>query len=203
MGAMRFFPLLVCDLLFPALSLVTVIISGIHQKRTGKHVSPVIVPFVGPVFLTAWILLSSRSRWLVPAAWLTDIGTIYALILAPRLLSEWWSTSSFTRIMTLEGKHEKQEAVLSLHSKGHYLLRKEWKRGRDEQGIVSLGEPGTYSGERDRYELVSFHGIKRILRRSSRGSFKVEEEPLEQPSMESYSLKDWTLELDSGAKQEE
>lgn len=201
MGALRFFPLLACGLLFPALSLATVVISGIHKKKTGKHASPVMVPFVGPVFLTAWILLSDRSLWLVPAAWLVDIGTIYTLILAPRLFSEWWRTSSFTRIMTLKGERENQTAALSLHSKGHYLLRKEWKREPGEPGTVSLGEPGTYSGERNRYELISFHGVKRVLLLNTSGCFKVEEEPFEQPLMENYSLKDWTLELTSGAKQ--
>ncbi len=185
--------LLAAGLVFPLLSLISALSILVRRQRGTPFRSPVFIPFVGPILLSAWVLLAGHSRWLLPAAWIVDVGTLYLLVLAPKLIAEGWRTSPFTTILALRGTQGDQCATLTLHAKGHYLLRKKWNRPQGQTGILQLGEPGTYTQCDNRFDLVSFMGLRRMLRKTKDGSFFVEEPNPVPPNAQSYSLKDWTL----------
>lgn len=160
-GKMKPLPIvfLVAGLLFPVLSLLTGIASLIDRWKREKHSSPVFIPVIGPALLTAWVVLSHYPFWLIPVVWVGDIGTMAFLIISPRLISEWWDTCSYTRILNLHGINENQSAQLSFHATGRYLLRKKWQRPPDEVGIVSLGELGSFTRAQDLLEMKADHGV--------------------------------------------
>lgn len=178
-------------LIFPVISLLSGIASLIARVRYKKHASPVFIPFIGPLMLTGLIVFDGYPLWLIPIVWIADIGTVAFLWVIPRLIAEWWAHSRFTRILVLEGTHENQSALLTLHSTGHYLLKKKWQRARGEMGIIELGEPGTFTSSKDGYRLVAHHGLRRTLRAQGGGSFVVEEEDRDDFSTRNYSLKHW------------
>lgn len=186
--------LLGCGLFFPALSLLTVFASAVTWWRSGRHASAVLIPFVGPVLLTCWLLLRGYSAWFIPLVWLLDMGTVMFLAVLPWLIREWWQTSVFTRIMILRGTQGIQRAVITIHHGGHYLLRKSWDRPSSEPGIVGLGEPGSFVADGETLTLVSDHGLRRRLRRVTRDAFDVEELEEDRPELRDYSLRGWRLE---------
>jgi len=63
--------LLVAGLLFPALSLLTIVGSLLHRWRHKRHASAVLVPLIGPILFTCWVVLAGKSIWLIPLAWVT------------------------------------------------------------------------------------------------------------------------------------
>jgi hypothetical protein len=165
--------------------------------RHGGKASAVYIPLLGPVFLTTWIVLDGRpSSWLIPAVWICDLGTVVILIHTPGLLREWWQTSRFTLVLKLRGEKGSESATLTLHSGGHYLLRKCWARPKGECGIVELGELGTFVQSGNDYEITAHFGLRRILRlvevKEGAQSYRVTEDP--PPEHAEHSLNGWTLE---------
>lgn len=187
------YTLLVLGLLFPALSLFTVILSLLDQWLYMRHSSPVFVPLIGPILLTSWGFLTQAPIWLVPVFWVADIGTLTFLAVAPGLIRGWWQISPFTRIATLEGSRDIESAVITLHSTGHYVLKKTWKRPAGEIGIVGLGEGGTFVRSVDGYELNADHGVHRALRETPNGAYAVEEIPPLTENQLAYALQGWVL----------
>jgi hypothetical protein len=181
-------------LFFPALSLLTVLASVVTRWRSGRHASAALVPFVGPVLLTCWILLRDYSSWFILLVWLSDMGTVMFLAVLPWLIREWWRTSVFTRTMILHGTQGIQRAVITIHSSGRYLLKKSWDRPSSETGIVGLGEPGSFVADGEAVTLVSDHGLRRKLRRVTRDAYDVEEPEEDRPELRDYSLRGWRLE---------
>ena len=131
--------------------------------------------------------------WLIPVVWILDIGTLAFLAITPRLIAEWWRVSSFTRVLSLHGTQDIQSALISLHSTGHYVLMKSWKRTPAAPGIVSLGEPGTYTCIDTGYALTSFHGLQRTLRRTEDGTYTVEEDQPPREELAPYSICGWRM----------
>lgn len=183
--------MLVAGLVFPALSLVTVIASVVHWWRTKKHASPVIIPFIGPILLTGWVILAEKPLLLIPVVWIADLGTLVFLAFVPKILGEWWRTSSFTRILALHGSEGVQSAIITFHSTGYYLLKKSWQRPMGECGIVGLSEEGVYIRDDGRIELTAHFGLRRILRKSDEGQYVVEEIVAEQEASKNHSLEGW------------
>lgn len=183
---------LIGGLFFPVLSLLTCVMSYLDRWRYNKHSSPVFIPFIGPFLLTCWVLGTNKPCCLVPVVWIGDIGTMAFIWACPRFIGEWWQTSSFTRILTLRGREGNQRVVITLHSSGHYLLKKSWKRPPGEIGITSFGEPGTYVCKEDNYELTAHYGLHRILRKIDESTYRIEDESRkDEPS--DYSLNGWLL----------
>jgi hypothetical protein len=185
--------LLIAGLIFPVLSLLTGIGSLVYQWRHKKHSSPVFIPFIGPVFLTSWVIFAHRPLWVIAIVWVADIGTLAFLAVSPRLIRDWWNTSSFTRILALNGDQDNQSAIITLHSTGHYLLQKSWIRPPGQTGIVGLGEPGTFTQLNNRYELTSHVGLHRVLQKTDEKAYRVEEEELPKEELRDYSLSGWVL----------
>ncbi|MBL9084615.1 MAG: hypothetical protein JNK76_22620 [Planctomycetales bacterium] len=77
--------LLILGLIFPILSWLTAYASAVIWCRSKRHVSPVFVPVIGPLLLTAWVVLTRRPLGTIALVWLADLGTIAFLIAAPRL----------------------------------------------------------------------------------------------------------------------
>jgi len=185
---------LVVGLLFPVISLLTGIASLIERWKRKKHSSPVFIPVIGPALLTAWVVLSHYPFWLVPVVWVGDIGTMAFLIMSPRLISEWWDTCFYTRILNLHGTNENQSAQLSFHATGRYLLRKKWQRPPDDVGIVSLGELGSFTRAQDMLEMKADHGWSRQLITASDGRFRVSEDKDVAEEHRDYSIAGWEFE---------
>ncbi len=185
--------LLIAGMIFPTISLLTGIGSLLHQWRHKKHASPVFIPFIGPLLLTCWVILAHKPLWFVPVVWIVDIGTLAFLAVSPGLIADWWRTSSFTRILTLHGKQDGQSAIMTLHSSGHYVLKKSWSRPPGQTGIVGLGEPGTFTQAVNQYELTSHLGLYRILRKTDEGTYRVEENEPASVDLHEYSLNGWLL----------
>ena len=184
--------LLIVGLVFPVLSLLTGILSIVIHWRYRKHTSPVFIPLVGPILLTGWVLLGQKPPWFIPLVWIMDIGTVAFLAVSPRLFVDWWRVSLFTRTLTLRGAYENQNAVITLHSTGHYLLRKSWDRVAGETGIAGLGEPGVFTHRDDGYDLIAHHGLHRLLRQTDEGLYRVEDDPQEEGS-DTHSHNGWML----------
>lgn len=187
--------LLAIGLIFPIISLLSGIASLADRFFKNKHSSPVFVPFIGPILLTAWLVQTGRPTWLIPIVWCADIGTDAFLIMGPRLIRQWWETSSFTRLLTLHGRRGIENVVITLHSTGHYLLRKNWNRARGQKGIMSWAETGEYTQTTDEYCFVAhYHGSRHTLRKTSPEQYIVVEELLPEHLCNMASIKGWTLE---------
>lgn len=183
-------------MIFPVISLLSGIASLLDRWRHKKHSSPVFVPLVGPILLTIWVILAGKPFWFIAVVWVADIGTLAFFAVSPKLLIDYWRTSPFTKILTLTGSRENQTATVTLHSTGYYLLKKSWKRRTGEAGIVELAEPGTFTQTGDCYELISYTGLHRILRKRGTDAFLVEEEASENEGFRNYSLNQWMLRND-------
>lgn len=179
--------------MFPTLSLLTFLGSIATRLIRNRYVSPVLIPFVGPVLLTCWVLVAEKTYWVIPLVWLLDIGTTIFLLATPRLALDWWRTSSFTRLMTLRGSHGIETVLLTLHHQGRYHLQKSWKRSEGEPGIVGLGETGTFVDVGDSLMLESDQGLTRTLKRVDGNSFDVIETDAAQPELRNDSLHGWHL----------
>lgn len=186
-------PLLIAGLIFPVISLLTSVASWVHQWRHKKYSSPIFIPFIGPVLLTSWVILAHKPLWFIVIFWVADIGTLAFLAVSPRLIKDWWHTSSLTRILALSGNQDAQSAIITLHSTGHYVLKKSWSRPSGQAGIVGLGEPGTFTRLDNRYALTSHVGLRRILRKMDETAYRVEEEELPREELRNYSLDGWVL----------
>ncbi len=186
--------LLVVGLFFPVVAWLSGLGAAWVAWREERNCSAIFIPYVGPILLTCWILLEHRSWWLIPAAWLLDPATVAFTYVLPRLVGEYWVTSSFTRIMTLNGVNGRAAAVLTLHSTGHYLLQKSWTLAGGETGMVSLGEVGRFSRNDSGYELVAKSGLRRRLVRDADHTFLVEEDLKTGPKCNDHSIGGWLLE---------
>jgi hypothetical protein len=167
--------------------------------------SPLFVPFVGPLSLTLAILLNDFPWWLVPIVWTTDLGTLVVMWCLPAIIRQEWKISRFTCVLRLKGSVENAHAVLTFHTSGKYLLQKRWKLAHGEQGIVGMGELGTYAETLDGFtmksdEIVdrrvvhegSVFRIDRKLVRTAGRAVVVEESNL--PEVVSYhTLRNWSL----------
>jgi hypothetical protein len=187
---------LVTGLLFPLISLLTGIAALIDRWTRKKNSSPVFIPFIGPVLLTTWVVLSHYPWWVVPLVWMGDIGTVAFLILSPKLISEWWDTCSYTRVLSLHGSRDNQTAQLSFHSTGRYLLRKKCQRAPNECGFLSLGEPGVFTQTEEALEMKADHGWERRLDAVSEGHFRVSEDEEVDRKHPIYSIAGWVFEQD-------
>ena len=186
-------PLLIAGLIFPVISLLTGMGSLVYRWRHKKHSSPVFIPFIGPVLLTTWVIFAHKPLWFIAIVWSAHIGTLVFLAVSPQLIRDWWHTSSFTRILALNGNQDNQSAIITLHSTGHYLLKKSWSRPPGQTGIVGLGEPGTFTHLENRYELTSHVGLRRVLRKADETAYRVEEGELPKEELRNYSLSGWVL----------
>lgn len=185
--------LLFFGMILPLISALTCIASAITRWRNGRYASPVLIPVIGPVLLTAWIIVDDVATWSIALVWLLDLGTIAFLLVLPRLAREWWRLSVFTQIMRLKGTQGIQNAIITLHTSGRYFLRKSWNRPPDEIGIVGLGETGSFAQTEDCIKLQSDHGLQRVLQHISNSSFVVEEPDVGRPDLEPYSLRGWHM----------
>lgn len=156
--------LLILGLLFPLISWLTLACSWWAARRSGGHSSAVLVPFVGPLVLTWWLWQQGAGGWVLALPWVLDIGTVVFLPMLPPLVAEAWRTSRFTRVQALTGSQGVAQVHISLHSGGHYLLKKRWTRAPGEPGTIALSEPGTYvQGATGSLELRSHAGKVRRL----------------------------------------
>ena len=185
--------LLIAGLIFPVISLLTGIASLVYQRRQKKYASPIFIPVIGPVLLTSWVMSAHKPLWIIAIVWVSDIGTLAFLAASPQLFRDWWRTSSFTRFLALNGNKDNQIAIITLHSNGHYLLKKSWTLPPGQTGITGLGEPGTFTQQGDRYELTSHVGLRRLLQKTDEGAYRVEEEELPKEELRDYSLIGWML----------
>lgn len=183
--------LLILGLIFPVLSWFTAVGGWVHYRTTGRYASPVLVPFIGPILLTAWIFAAGRSPWWIPVVWLADIGTVAFAIVMPRLLREGWRTSRFTLTKTLRGVAGNESVILTLH-RDCYVLRKSWRSDGDP-GPVGWSEPGTFVDHGERIELIAHHGRKRELQRLDERSYRVVELDAGPQHDDTASLAGWRL----------
>jgi hypothetical protein len=130
--------------------------------------------FVSPVFPASSLLTtlglaladSTRPYWWVGL--LTDY-TFFALLAAtPRLISEAWRLSSFTRQQLLVADDGPRHFTLSLHRQGHFLLRATFDTGVpcNEHGafISSFGAPGRWEEALDGHlRLWSYREGRELL----------------------------------------
>lgn len=177
----------------PCLSLLTGISSLVHSWRFKKRASPVFIPLIGPLCLSGLVIYFGKPLWIIPIVWIADVGTLVFLWVSPRLIADWWNVSGFTRILMLRGAQGGQSAVLTLHSTGHYLLKKSWQLPPGECGICHLGEPGTYRRTENGFELVAHHGLRRSLWTGANGTYLVDGGEADAAADGNSSLKDWTL----------
>lgn len=99
----------------------------LSSLRRRRFVSPV---FPAPSLLTTLGLAladSTRPYWWVGL--LTDYTFFALLAAAPRLISEAWRLSSFTRQQLLVADDGPRHFTFSLHRRGHFLLRATFDAG--------------------------------------------------------------------------
>lgn len=163
--------LLIAALLFPALSYLTFALSIYDHWRRDKYSSPIFVPFVGPVLVTVWIVVTGNSLLWVPLAWVLDIGTLAFLAAVPQLATEWWVTSSWTRVREFRAKRGAWSVRLTLHSTGRYLA--EFERAGQELGIAGFMRVGSYLDRGDEIELTGDDGHIARLIRGEDGAYRI------------------------------
>jgi len=177
------------------LNWLTTFFAALKYRRTEKHCSPVWIPIVGPLFISGFLLSRGYSWWVSPLPWILDIATMGVIVSIPRIVRDEWRTSGLTRIATLVGDYDIQTARLSLHRRGHYLLKKKWHRAKPEPGIISLGELGSYCCDGPDILLESQSGASRRLSLQSAGRYAVLEGS---EFSENDSLQGWVLRIVDG-----
>jgi len=130
--------LLIVGLFFPTISLLSFIASLLQAAIAKKNSSGIYVPIIGPVLLDFWLLSVDRPYWMLALPWIADIGTVFFAIAAPRLVTEVWQTSGFTRLFSLTGTQANQSVEISFHKGGHYQLIKRWARPEGQLGIIAI-----------------------------------------------------------------
>ena len=182
--------LLAYGLIFPLLSWVTVVAGAITFAATGKRSSAIIIPFVGPILLSIWVLVSNFPWWVLFVPWILDIGTMMFVWALPQFASEAWRTSTYTRTQLLTGRNGIESAQISLHKGGYYVLKKRWRRKPEAPGIAERSEPGNFEiGGGEEIILTSHTGRLRKLKPVS-GGFCVEDtNPEEEGSIDGWTLK--------------
>jgi hypothetical protein len=175
---------------FPVLSLITGIGSFLSRRRHKKYSSPAFVPFVGPVVLSMWVVSAHKPLWAIPLVWVCDVGTMAFLWVSPRLFSDLWQTSFFTRVAAFEGTEGLQSAVISIHSSGRYLLEKKWRRQPGDLGVSASREVGNVSKHEGTYLLKADNGWSRTLRPAPEGFLQCVEDQLP-TEWRSRSIADW------------
>lgn len=138
------------------------LLSTLYKRR---FVSPI---FPAPSLLTTLgLALIDATR---PYCWLglfTDY-TLFALVVAaPRLIAEFWHTSSFTRQALLAACDGPRHFMLSLHRSGYFVLRctfDEGLPGRKTEGYIScFSVPGHWEEISDgRLRLSSYYGDREL-----------------------------------------
>jgi hypothetical protein len=187
---------------FPAFSLLTCAASFLSWRRHKKYSSPAFVPFVGPIVLSIWVFSAHKPLRALPLVWLCDVGTIAFLWASPRLISDLWQTSSFTRVAVFEGTQGMQSAVISIHSTGRYLLEKKWRRQPGEGGISAMGEVGDASEDKGSHLLKADNGWSRTLQPAPDGLLQCVEDQLPK-DYRSHSIADWRFrEMEFGYKRD-
>lgn len=127
--------------------------------RGKRFVSPV---FPAPSLLTTAglaLLDSTRPYWWVGL--FTDYTLFALLAAAPRLVSEAWNLSSFTRQRPLVADDGPRHFTISLHRRGHFLLQATFvpSAPASEHGVLikSFGAPGRWEETSDgRLRLWSY-----------------------------------------------
>jgi len=184
-------------MLCPLVSWLTAAIGAYQSRRDGRNHSAILIPIIGPVCLTTWIVLADWPYWSIPIVWIADLGTMALVVAAPRMYCDWWRTSRFTLVRTLRGNRDIESAILTIHSGGHYFLEKSWQRPQGTYGIVELGETGTYLEMDGGYELTSHIGMRRLLHpsadRTGATTFFVSEPSPTEGELQSYALDGWIL----------
>ena len=155
-------------LLFPFISALSGALFWKRGKGWSESPSPIFIPFFGPMLLSCAIVLNELPLWLIPIAWMTDLGTLVFLWYLPAIIREEWKTSRFTCVLRLKGRVDNAHAVLTFHTSGKYNLQKRWSRPLKEGDAISTGELGTFAETTDGYALTSDEGIKRILVREGK-----------------------------------
>ncbi len=187
------------------LSALSGLLCWARPKDCNENFSPILVPLFGPLLLTLAILINHWPLWLVPIAWLSDLGTLVLLWYFPAIIRQEWKTSRFTCVLRLKGSVENAQAVLTFHTSGNYLLEKRWVRPKGEEGIVGTGEEGTYTRTENGFRLnfgrqvdrsvvregVAFL-IERKLVRTTEG-YLVEEETDLPERWAYHTLRNWIL----------
>ncbi|MEQ1841826.1 MAG: hypothetical protein ABL994_15585, partial [Verrucomicrobiales bacterium] len=187
------------------LSALSGLICWKRPKGWSESFSPILVPLLGPLSLTLAIYWNGWPWWLIPIAWMTDLGTLVLLWYLPAIIREEWKTSRFTCVLRLKGKVDNARAVLTFHTSGKYLLQKKWVLQKGQLGTLEMGEIGTYSETEGGFTLRSDEQVARsvvlegrvfrIERRLARTSdgYLVEQET-DLPESKSYhSLRNWSL----------
>ena len=116
------------------------------------------------MLLSCVIVLNDLPLWLIPIAWITDLGTLVFLWYLPAIVREEWKTSRFTRVLRIKRSEGNAQAVLTFHTSGRYLLRKQWVRPKGEQGIIGMGELGTYTEVEGGSTLISEQVDRSVVR---------------------------------------
>lgn len=200
MGFLSSESILVLGVLFPVISLLT-IIASLRYSTPEHYVSPVLIPFFGPLLLSGWVIMGNHPIWLIPVFCLCDLGTLLYLAAGPSLIREWWATSKYTLVLKLHGSSGVESVVLSLHQSGRYSMTKTWQRIRGQLGPMSIGEPGTYRRVAGTITLLSHLGTKRTLTSQDESTYIVQEESPLKPDQATLSLSGWLLE-DAGAQKQ-
>ncbi|ADG66237.1 hypothetical protein Plim_0387 [Planctopirus limnophila DSM 3776] len=176
---------------FPVVSFVTLILAAIESRRTGRNCSAILIPLIGPIALTGWVLVTGRSSWFIPLVWITDLGTVLFLCVLPWIIIEAWRISRWTLLKRFDATHRQASATLTLHRHGYYFLRRTWVRTAGSFGPVSAGETGRYLESYDRIVMTSDDGTEgRQLLRHEDGHW-IMHDPIEAQFQEDYSLDGW------------
>lgn len=182
------YPFLILGLLFLLIGWFSFIASTANRFTTGKSSSGVYIPFIGPIFIDMWLRSVGAQSWTMILPWVMDFGTLQFFWIMPRLVSEMWRYSRWTRLFLLSGLHENQTVHLSFHAGGHYVLKKNWQRPAGEPGIVSLGEPGTFIRDGNGWILTSYMGCARQITHEKDYWYVVDQE-----SPQEYRIDGWLL----------
>lgn len=150
---------------FPLIGWVSFVISSLYEWRTGRNSSAVLIPFIGPVFLNFWSLNEGHDWWAYFLPWVLDISTVSFLVVLPELVEHELNYSKYNNKFTLKSSKGIKTVKLMLQKNNSYVCHFEWRREKNEFGILytnDFGEYELYEGQFIR--LISQTGKVRILK---------------------------------------
>ncbi len=123
------------------------------------------IPLVGGLFgVVGFYQIPALSKWCWVAL-LLDYGSIEFLLALPKVAKELWQTSRINLVREFAGRADRKEVKIRLYKAGVFVIKHQFSRARNEPGLLSASDIGTWS-EEDKGLALTLRGDSIVLQQT-------------------------------------
>lgn len=124
------------------------------------------IPLVGGLFgVVGFCLIPGLRKWCWVAVVL-DYGTIEFFLVLPRVAKELWQTSRLNLVREFAGRAGAKQVKIRLYKAGVFIVEHQFRRARNEPGLLTSSDIGTWS-EEDGGLALTLRGDSIVLRQKA------------------------------------